>query len=154
MIVLSRYDIIVPPFHTDYIIFLNKINVYDIILLVINMICKKCGNKLTNDTYCIRCGFENDENKKKVQIDEVCNNVKKSNRGNPQFTAKIIILVFILLLISLFVINNISLFSNNNTINEFIITIIAWIVFISLLMLLPILLILYLYYKYDNSKKK
>ncbi len=32
------------------------------------MNCKYCGNKLTNGTYCVRCGRENDEKKKEEQI--------------------------------------------------------------------------------------
>ena len=63
------------------------------------MICKNCQNEIKSGTYCLRCGTENDESIKNIQIEEVNETPKKKNsilRG-----AVIIAIIWLAVLITL-----------------------------------------------------
>ncbi len=62
------------------------------------MICKNCGNRIHEGSYCLRCGTENDETKNESIIDEIDKDISKTNYR--QGTAKLVIKwgIFIIIL--------------------------------------------------------
>lgn len=133
------------------------------------MVCKNCGNNLTNGSYCMRCGTENNEQEYNEQIETIKKEINRNNKS--QLVAK----VYIVIIIVLAIIEIGYFFANNShkaclartekeecifgnlclnectSINYITLSILHFYSFFSLITISPIFLILYIYYKFKEK---
>ena len=82
------------------------------------MVCKKCGNKLIDSTYCIRCGTENDEELKNNLLNEARREAADAEEFSKYERQISVVVLWVIIVVVLGVIAAISQTSYDSCVNH------------------------------------